>query len=193
VKTYDFPPIDRMNVERPTQHAIMFLAYPSPADAAEISARSHRFRDMAGLRGRPLSTDRLHITLFNLGVYGDGERYEDVIAQACKAAAMMASSPIEIVLDRLQTFRRNSSDQPLVLTGSDGVKPLLRFREELAMALIDSGLRRFAVLGSKLRNGFYGVGFSPSTMTAWLSHSPSLLWLPSATASSLSANTSSAG
>jgi len=143
VKTYDFPPIDRMNVERPTQHAIMFLAYPSPADAAEISARSHRFRDMAGLRGRPLSTDRLHITLFNLGVYGDGERYEDVIAQACKAAAMMASSPIEIVLDRLQTFRRNSSDQPLVLTGSDGVKPLLRFREELAMALIDSGLRRF--------------------------------------------------
>ena len=141
--TYDFPPVDRMNVERPTQHALMFLAYPSPADAAEISARIHRFRDMAGLQGRPLLTDRLHITLFSLGVYGDGERYEDVIAQACRAAAMVALSPVDIVLDCLQTFQRNSSDQPLVLTGSDGVKLLLRFREELAMALIDSGLRRF--------------------------------------------------
>lgn len=143
MKIYDFPPADRMNVERPTQHAIMFLGYPNPPDAAGISKRSHSFRDRTGLKGRALLTDRLHITLFSLGAYWEGEMPADLIPRARAAGAMVASPPIEIVLDCLQTFRRNSSDQPLVLTGSDGMKPLLRFREELGLAMIDSGLRRF--------------------------------------------------
>ncbi len=143
--TYDFPPFDRMNVERPTQHAIMFLVYPSPSDAATISGRNHRFRDRAGLRGRALLTERLHITVFSLGVYPTVP--EDLIAKACKAAAMVVSPPIEIVFNRLETFERKSSDQPLVLTGADGLNPLRRFREELAMALIDVGLGRFAKTG----------------------------------------------
>ena len=105
--TYDFPPIDRMNVERPTQHAIMFLGYPGPSDAAGISSRNHRFRDRAGLTGRPLRTDRLHITLFSLGIYPSVP--DDVIAKASKAAAMIISPPVEIACDRLETFRGNPS------------------------------------------------------------------------------------
>src|ERR1700732_39032 len=97
--TYDFPPIDRMNVERPTQHAIMFLAYPKPADAAEISDRNHRFRNRADLSGRALLTERLHITLFSLGMYLDVP--DDLMAKASKAAAMIASPPIEVVFSRL--------------------------------------------------------------------------------------------
>jgi len=142
MNTYDFPPVDRMNVERPTQHAIMILAYPSPSDAAHISDRSHRFRDRAGLKGRPLRTDRLHITLFSLGMYLSVP--DDLIARASKAAAMIVSPPVEIACDRLETFTRKSSDQPLVLTATDGLKPLRRFREEFAMALIDVGLGKFA-------------------------------------------------
>ena len=140
--TYDFPPVDRMNVERPTQHAIMFLAYPRPSDAAEISSRNHRFRNRAGLNGRPLRADRLHITLFSLGIYPAVP--EELVAKAGKAAAMVASPPVEIAFDRLESFTRKSADRPLVLTAADGLRPLRRFREEFAMALIDVGLGRFA-------------------------------------------------
>lgn len=147
MNSYDFPPFDRMNIARPTQHAIMFLVYPNPSDAAGISERNHRFRDRAALKGRALRPDRLHITLFSLGVYREDEMPADLIPQARAAGAMVDSPPIEIVLDCLQTFRRNSFDQPLVLTGSGGMKPLRRFREELGLAMINSGLRRFVKSG----------------------------------------------
>jgi RNA 2',3'-cyclic 3'-phosphodiesterase len=140
--TYDYPPIDRMNVERPTQHAIMILAYPKPADAAEISDRNDRFRHRAGLHGRALLTDRLHITLFSLGIYLDVP--DDLIAKASKAAAMIVSPPIEVIFNRLETFGRNSSNKPMVLTGDDGLNPVRRFRQDFAMKLIEVGLKKFA-------------------------------------------------
>ena len=124
-------------------HSIMFLAYPRPLAAALISERNHRFIDRAGLRGRPIPTCLLHVTLFSLGVYCEGEIPQELITQAFKAAAMVVSPPIDIVMDRLQSFRRNSPTRPGVLTNSDGAEALQRFHDELAKALIESGLKRF--------------------------------------------------
>jgi len=124
-------------------HKILLLGYPSPHDATDISERNHRFRERASLKGYALRAELLHITFFCLGEYVEGEMPEELIPNACRAAARVVSPPIDIVLDRLQSFRRNSPDRPGVLTGSSGVEGLRRFRETLGLQLIGAGLKPF--------------------------------------------------
>jgi 2'-5' RNA ligase len=139
---YDYPPIDRMNVERPQRHGMLLLAFPDAPTAAEISRRTHRFRNRCKLSGRPLLQDRFHVTLCDLGEYP--ERPDVLVAQVSRAASTITSPPVVVTFDRLLSFKRNANAQPLVLSGGDGLAELHRFRQKLTLALIEGGLRKFA-------------------------------------------------
>jgi RNA 2',3'-cyclic 3'-phosphodiesterase len=139
---YDYPPLDRMNVQRPRRHGILLLAFPAAPVAAEISRRTERYCARRGLSGRPLLADRLHITLFGLGEYP--ELPERLVRKATEAAAAVESAPVAMTFDRLLTFRQNTNAQPLVLSGGDGLAELHRFRQKLALALAGVGLKKFA-------------------------------------------------
>jgi 2'-5' RNA ligase len=142
---YDYPPIDRMNVERPRRHGMLLLAFPDAPTAAEISRRTHRFRNRCKLSGRPLLADRFHITLCDLGEYS--ELPDALVAQVGRAATTITSPPVAMTFDRLLTFRRNTNAQPLVLSGGDGLAELHRFRQKLALALAGVGLKKFVRSG----------------------------------------------
>jgi 2'-5' RNA ligase len=139
---YDYPPVDRMNVQRPTRHGMLLLAFPNEKVAAEILRRTQVFRDRCRLSGRPLLPDRFHITLCDLGEYP--EVPDTLVAQVSRAATTINSPPVTVTFDRLLTFKRNAGVQPLVLGGGDGLAELHRFRQRLALALIEIGLRKFA-------------------------------------------------
>src|ERR1700679_4235639 len=98
---YDYPPIDRMNVQRPRRHGMLFLAFPAAPVAAEISRRTERYCARRGLSGRPLLADRLHVTLFGLGEYP--ELPESVVRKAAEAATTIESAPVAMTFDRLLT------------------------------------------------------------------------------------------
>jgi RNA 2',3'-cyclic 3'-phosphodiesterase len=139
---YDYPPLDRMNVQRPRRHGMLLLAFPNEPVAAEISRRTQLFRDRCKLSGRPLLPDRLHITLCDLGEYP--ELPDALVAQVSRAATTITSPPVTVTFDRLLSFKRNANAQPLVLSGGDGLAELHRFRQKLALALVGVGLKKFA-------------------------------------------------
>jgi 2'-5' RNA ligase len=139
---YDYPPLDRMNVQRPTRHGMLLLAFPNKQIAAEILRRTQLFRDKCRLSGRPLLPDRFHITLCDLGEYP--ELPDALVTQVSRAATTITSPPVAVTFDRLLSFRRNANAQPLVLSGGDGLAELCRFRQKLTLALIEAGLQKFA-------------------------------------------------
>jgi RNA 2',3'-cyclic 3'-phosphodiesterase len=137
---YDYPPLDRMNVQRPTRHGMLLLAFPNEQVAAEILRRTQLFRHRCGLSGRPLLPDRFHVTLCDLGEHP--ERPDTLVAQVSRAASTITSPPVTVTFDRLLSFKRNANAQPLVLSGSDGLAELHRFRQKLILALIEVGLEK---------------------------------------------------
>ena len=68
---------------------LMFLLYPDPATAELIAQEARRLKDALNLRGAPLLTDRLHITLHHLGDYVGLP--SDMVAKGKEAGAALAA------------------------------------------------------------------------------------------------------
>jgi len=68
------------------------------------------------------------------------------ITQECPAekSPRQYGTKLTLTFDRLLSFKRNANAQPLVLSGGDGLADLHRFRQKLALALIEVGLKKFA-------------------------------------------------
>lgn len=137
---YDYPPLDRLNVQRPTRHGLFLAAFPAKPAAAEIARRTNVFRDRCRLEGRPLAPGRLHVTLCDLGEYFD-EIPDRILAKTMAAVAQIRSSPVDVAFDRLLSFKRRHHLLPLVLCGGDGLAELRRLRQALALSLADSGVK----------------------------------------------------
>ena len=91
-------------------------------------------------RGKPIATDRLHVTSHFLGDFPGLPK--DVIASASVAAASLTSRPFEVAFDRVMSFDGKPHNRPFVLRGGKGLADLTRFQGELAMAMAKSGQGR---------------------------------------------------
>jgi 2'-5' RNA ligase len=118
------------------RHRLFFGIWPVD-HAAEIltrlMARLSRDRIMPG---RPVDTDRLHITLHHLGDFAD-QIPPSLPPTAQAAAATVRMPPFEVVFDRIGGTRGQ-----FLLRASDGSVALRHFRQTLGTALIKAGLRR---------------------------------------------------
>ena len=121
---------------RPTDR-LFFAILPDANAAARIAGLAERLRAENGLRGRPLSIERFHVTLIFLGDHVGLPR--QIVALAARAAAGVAVPPFEVELDRVASFPRRRN-LPLVLLGSDGVAGLTALHQSLATALKAAGL-----------------------------------------------------
>jgi 2'-5' RNA ligase len=117
----------------------LFLAATPDADTAArifrlatVLKRAHRFD------GELIAPQRLHVSLFFLGVP------EDIVRMAYEAAAEIPVSPFEISFDRYASFRGKPGSHPLVLVGDEGLEQLRSFRRTLGIAMAKSGLKHFA-------------------------------------------------
>ena len=118
---YDYPPIDRMNVQRPRRHGMLFLAFPAAPVAAEISRRTGTtLRATARFKRPPFaggSASRHPVrALANIRNF----RTQAWSGKSAEAAATIESAPVAMTFDRLLTFGRNTNAKPLVLSGGDG-------------------------------------------------------------------------
>jgi RNA 2',3'-cyclic 3'-phosphodiesterase len=117
---------------------LFFAIFPEAAAAARIARLARQLRGEHGLKGKPLETQRLHVTLHHLGDYPGLPR--DIVAASVEAAATVAMSPFEVSFDRALSFPDRPANRPFVLRGGDGVGALAALQHTLGVALGRAGL-----------------------------------------------------
>lgn len=123
---------------------LFFAIFPSASAAERIASLARRLRSEQGLKGRPLATDRFHVTLHHLGDHAGLP--QDIVARAQTAAAAVVAAPFEVAFDRAASFRR-PRNCPFVLRGAEGVVALTVFQQALGSKLKEAGLARWAEAG----------------------------------------------
>ncbi len=118
---------------------LMFLLYPDSATAEQIAREARRLKDVLGLRGQPLLTDRFHITLHHLGDYVGLPA--DMVRKGEAAGAALAHAPFEVVFDRAVSFANRPGNNPFTLQGGEGVRELIAFQQMLALKMAGAGLK----------------------------------------------------
>ncbi|KXV03437.1 2'-5' RNA ligase [Caballeronia megalochromosomata] len=78
-----------------------------------------------------MPADRLHVTLHYLGAFAGVPA--DVLRQARAAASQIALPPVEVTLDRIESFSGRRTKRPLVLSG-DATGPLAALQQTLDAA-----------------------------------------------------------
>lgn len=124
---------------------LFLAAFPDRATADKLAAFAVAQCARHGLRGKPLATDRFHITLFHLGD-SVGLR-PDIVEAACAAATRVVVAPFEAVFDQVTCFDAHREKSPFVLTAEGGNEPLHAFQAELGVRLREAGLGRCVAPG----------------------------------------------
>lgn len=112
-------------------HRLFFAAWPDARVRSRIDAAAHALARDAGLRGRRVRAERLHLTLHFLGAVADDG------AAALAAGSEVLAPPFDLVLDRAGAFARAR----VAWLGSTSVpRALLDLHERLRDALRARGL-----------------------------------------------------
>jgi 2'-5' RNA ligase len=124
----------------------LFLAtFPDRDTADRLAAFAAAQCARHDLRGKPLATDRFHVTLFHLDD-SVGLR-PDIVEAAGVAAARVVAAPFEVVFDQVTSFDAHREKSPFVLTAEHGNEPLHAFQAELGVRLREAGLGRCVASG----------------------------------------------
>ncbi|SAK67289.1 2'-5' RNA ligase [Caballeronia hypogeia] len=132
----DAPPDHERKSERVTD-SLFFALYPDEAAAALIDELAARLRVGHRLKARAISADRLHVTLHYLGAFAGLPA--DLLAQARAAASQVRLPPVDITLDRIESFSGRRAKRPLVLSG-DATDSLDALEQSLGAALDTAGI-----------------------------------------------------
>lgn len=123
----------------PVTDRLFFAVFPDPATAAGIAERAERLRASHQLNGRPLASDRFHITLHHLGDHVGVRR--DIVTMASEAAETLTTPRFEVTFDKAASFH-NGGNNPFVLQGGEGLEALKSFQRDLGLAMARAGLGR---------------------------------------------------
>jgi 2'-5' RNA ligase len=121
---------------------LFFAIFPDAGAAAQIASLAQQLREEHGLRGKPLKTERFHVTLHHLGDYAGLPR--DLVAVASDAAANIKAAPFDVAFDYAASFSTAPRNRPFVLRGGDGVASLISFQQILGDALKKTVLGHWA-------------------------------------------------
>jgi len=117
----------------PARDRLFFAILPDADTAERIGDLAQRLRGEHELKGRPVATDRLHVTLHFLGDYSGLPT--DIVANACEAAAGLAQQAFYVAFDHVVSFSSTPRNRPLVLRGGEGLDALILFQRDLVLAL----------------------------------------------------------
>ncbi len=123
--------------KEPTDTLFIGIFPPLSPIAAQLTQVALQLRDLNGLWGNPIATERFHITLHKLGRY-DGVP-PHIVANASRAAASIAPTfqPFSVTFDRAYSFLAHSSpsNRPFVLHESSPSPALQELFRALGSAL----------------------------------------------------------
>jgi 2'-5' RNA ligase len=120
---------------------LFFAIFPDANSAARIARLAEGLRDSHGLRGKPLASDRFHITLHHLGDHVGLP--QSIVAAACEAGANVTMPQFDVAFDQVGGFARGTGNRPFVLQGGDGLAALALFQRVLGTAMMKAGLKRW--------------------------------------------------
>lgn len=120
---------------------LLFALFPEGGAAEQIAQLGHGLRGRHGLNGKPLATERFHVTLHHLGDYVGLPN--GVATAAREAAGQVAAAPFEVVFDRAASFASRPGNNPFVLQGGEALGPLRAFQQSLGEALKRVGLGKW--------------------------------------------------
>ena len=120
---------------------LFFALFPDGGTASRIAALAASECARHGLHGKPLRSDRLHMTLFHLGDWVGVP--ENLVAAASRAAGALRESPFELALDTVASFATRRAQKPFVLKAASGNGALRGFHAGLARELGLAGLAQW--------------------------------------------------
>ncbi len=119
----------------PTER-LFFAVLPDPLTAERVAELAEGLRDEHGLEGRPLDTERLHITLHHIGDYAGLP--PSLLARVRQAASRVRAPEFEVCFDQVGSFAGNHQN-PFVLQSEYGAELLGDLHAELARCLQSVG------------------------------------------------------
>ena len=119
---------------------LFFAVFPDTAAAGHIAGIAQALRNQHGLRGKPLHTDRFHVTLHHLGDYVGVP--DDLVVKAERAAMRVDLPAFEAAFDSASSFSRQPRNRPFVLRGDAGVASLHELQSALGKAMAACGMGR---------------------------------------------------
>jgi 2'-5' RNA ligase len=119
---------------------LFFAVFPDTATAARIAGIAQVLRSQHGLRGKPLHTDRFHVTLHHLGDYAGLPG--DLVARAEQAAMRVDLPAFDVAFDSASSFSRQPRNRPFVLRGDAGVASLQELQSALGKDMAAGGMGR---------------------------------------------------
>ena len=127
------------------KHRLFFALLPQPADAARIFHLGQQLRSAAGLRGKPVAADCLHVSLHGLGDYPDLP--EQLVGAACEAGDAVRVPQFDVAFDCAGSFGGHGGrgKRPFVLWSTDEIDLLVLFHRGLATAMARAGLSKWIV------------------------------------------------
>ena len=96
---------------RPTDN-LFYAIKPDLTAAANIEPLISQLRLEHGLKGKSLTKERFHVSLHHVGSHAGLP--QEIVAAAIAAGASVTVPPLELMFDRVMSFRK-SGKQPLVL------------------------------------------------------------------------------
>lgn len=120
----------------------LFLAlFPDAATAARIAALATEQCKSRGFHGKPLRSDRLHVTLFHLGDWAGVP--DELVSAAKQAAGSLSESQFDLAFDTVASFAVRRPQKPFVLKAASGNDALRGFHARLAQGLRRAGLAQW--------------------------------------------------
>ena len=110
-------------------HNLYFALQPDAEAARVLCALEGRRQET----GPPMDRQRLHISLYSLGVHRRFPR--QAVVDAVQAAGGVRLAPFMLELDRMATWGRGQGPLPVVAWSDDGVCGVRRLHEVLCQAL----------------------------------------------------------
>ena len=130
---FDVPP-------RPADR-LFFAVFPDANAATQIAELTRALVGRHGVTGKPLSPERLHITLNHLGDYIGLP--QGVVAAATAAGATIDMQAFDVTFDRVMSFSGRRDNLPIVLRGGEGLAGLMTFQQVLGGAMMKAELGRW--------------------------------------------------
>lgn len=125
----------------PGTDRLFFALFPTLGAAAQVYALQQELRIRHGLWGRPLSIDRLHVTLCHLGDHA--VLPSSIVVRAREAAERLKAPPFEVTFDRALSFTGRARNRPFVLLTKKGASAVETLQRQLGAEMAACGLGRF--------------------------------------------------
>jgi RNA 2',3'-cyclic 3'-phosphodiesterase len=126
--------------DAPATDRLFFAIFPDIAAAANVTRLTRHLCDEYRLSGRPLATERLHVTIYHLGDHPGLPK--KTVGEAIEAAANVVMPPFEVTFDYAMSFGRQKN-APFVLRGGDGVAKIVELQRVLGVEMEKAGLRHW--------------------------------------------------